>query len=213
MLGQVDAMEILTRVEQYYSNAFNNLAIFFAIGMAVVAIVMTIVGVYIPIVIKRAQERNFEKTLKANLTKAKADAKADAKREIDAATELYKGNLQQAIKQSFQQVNHHSAMHWCDMATTTSETGRWALATRQLCFSINSAIDAGWLPTRPYWKWIINCLGDGSKYVTATHIAQPETRPAILEAVDKLKQQTKTEPYTTILALLEGLLALKKEDK
>ncbi len=200
MLAEIDTMEILTRVEQYYNNAYSNLI---TVLTVVLTVGLVVVGIVIPLLLAWQQQRSFKSTKKNIL--------AEAKQHIDAETELYKDNLRQLIKQSVQQVHHHSAIHWYEMAEATLKTDARTLALKYWCFAINSALQADWPPTERKWKWLLNCLGEFQEYGSTKDIAKmPEIRDPIIETISYLRQMPETEPYTILLAKLENLLSPKK---
>ncbi len=98
------------------------------------------------------------------------------------------------------QVNHHSSIHWYEMARVhfmKDRGGPWTQGLRHWCYGIDGAIAAGWGSCDPKWVWFLECLGgfeDSGK--GARDIGQlPENRPAVLNTYARLRGHPLAEKY------------------
>ena len=151
-------------------------------------IVGFVVGFLIPLWIAKTQERKF----------------TDRQEQLE---QMIKSLRDQAVGQ----INHHSAMHWYEMARQhfMEYGGPWVLGIRYWCFAIDSALEAHWLPTDVRWQWMLNCLGgfpEANPGTTADIAALPENKDVMLSTVGKLVAMGNGEPYCLLRRKLEHLI-------
>lgn len=206
MLAEADAMEILTRVEQYYQNAYGNLV---TIMSLILVVGLAIVGVVIPLILEWLRSRSFQRGKDEILREV-----SKVRETIESEVEMAKRNAQRLFDQSVRRLNHHTAVHWYEMAEAIHQTTgeAWPLAMKYWCFSINGALDACWEPSHVDWPRVVNCLGKFTSSEPAKDLAQaPELRKYIEQGIGRLEKMPKTKPYSTLLAKLERLLEPKQE--
>lgn len=198
MTGQVDALEILTRVEQYYQDAFTNLMVFFTVALAVL-------GIGIPFLLEFYRNRSF----KTEMARRLAEMRKELASQMSAQKESFDRIVKETADQGYRQVCHHSAIHWCEMADalvgTTGEA--WPFALRYWCYAINSALEAHWKPTDPWWSLLLKCMGPFRTSANMKVIAFiRENKAALIETIGRLRQMPAVEPYTLLLRELGALL-------
>lgn len=105
-------------------------------------------------------------------------------------------------------LNHYAAMFWSEMARGLKTAG-WVNSFSPWCYSINSALRAGWPDESPHWVRITEAL-------TPFIDAEPQRgvgrgTPRILADVEEtlanLAERPEKEPYATLRRRLQWLIA------
>lgn len=196
MLAYGDMMQILTRMEQFYSDTFSYLQTCVIIYLMIAAGIVAIMGFLVPFVTDKRLRRSFKEHM--------ASFRSDTIRRIEED----KAAFMEARKRAY----HHSAMHWHEMSKIALKIDEWALAVRYLCYAINGACEADWPAGESRWQWLIDCLRklQGAKTQQAiTEIL--EIQELFDEPLGRLREKGASEPYTTLLSELETLREAKKE--